>query len=104
MLEMSVRTDPSDYGHINLPDPKLRPTKAWSVCDSGAQSCLISKRMIYSWGMKPKDIIPFSQNMNTISGEGIKILGAVFLRVAGTDESGRLLEAAIMAYVTESTT
>ena len=100
MLELSVRTDPSDYGHINLPDPKLRPTKAWSVCDSGAQSCLISKRMIYSWGMKAKDIIPVSQNMNTISKEGIKILGAVFLRVAGTDDSGRVVEAAIMAYVT----
>ena len=42
--------------------------------------------------------------MNTIIEEGIKILGAVFLRVAGTDESGRLVEAAIMAYVTESTT
>ena len=54
--------------------------------------------------MKLKAIIPVSQNMNTISGEGIRILGAVLLRVAGTDKSGRLVEAAIMAYVTESTT
>ena len=42
--------------------------------------------------------------MNSIIGKGIKILGAVFLRVTVTDESGRLVEAAIMAYVTESTT
>ena len=38
--------------------------------------------------MKPKDIIPVSQNMNIISGEGINILEAVFLRVAGTGNSG----------------
>ena len=54
--------------------------------------------------MKPKDIIQVSQNMKTISRDGIKILGAIFLRVAGTDDFGKVMEAAIMAYVTESTT
>ena len=77
-LALSVRTDASDYEQLNLPDPKLKPTKATTVSDSGAQSCLISKDMVFSWGMKPKDIIPVSQNMNSISGEGIQILGAAF--------------------------
>ena len=54
--------------------------------------------------MKPMDIIPVSQNMNTISGEGMNILGVVSLRVAGANKSAGLLEAAIMAYVTQSTT
>ena len=76
----SLRTDAWDYDHINRPDPKLRPTKATSVCDNGAQSCLISKSLLYSQGMKPKDIVPVSQSMNTISGEGIKTIGVGFLR------------------------
>ena len=50
------------------------------------------------------DIIPVSQNMNTISGEGMNILGVVSLRVAGANKSAGLLEAAIMAYVTQTTT
>ena len=41
--------------------------------------------------------------MNTISGEGIKIVGAVFLRVAGVGKEGNVVETAIMAYVTDST-
>ena len=36
MLELSVRNDASDYGHFKYPDPKLKPTKASAVCDSGA--------------------------------------------------------------------
>ena len=56
---------------------------------------------MYSWGIKPEDIIPVSQN--SISGEGIKILGAVFLRVSGYEKSGKFIEAPIMASVTDST-
>ena len=104
ILAIKVRTDASDYGHLNLPDPNLRSTRASAVCDSGAQSCLISKDLLYSWGLKPKHIIPVSQNMNSISGEGIEILGAVFLRVSGIDGNGKFVEAPIMVYVTDSTT
>ena len=36
MLALSVRPDASDYELLNLPDPKLKPTKASIVSDSGA--------------------------------------------------------------------
>ena len=42
--------------------------------------------------------------MSAINGEGISILGAVFLRLEGLDNSsGQTVQTAVMAYVTEST-
>ena len=103
ILAIIVRADASDYRHIDLPDPYLRSTRASAVCDNGAQFCFISKVILYSCGLKPKHIIPMSKNINTISGEGIEILGAVFLRVSFIDGNGKLAEAPIMVYFTDST-
>ena len=103
MLNMMVKTDAADYSRINRVDPKLGPTKAKGVCDSGAQSCLLGICLLHAWGIKPKYMLPVSQGMNTISGEGIKIIGAVFLRLVGTDPNGQKVEAPVMAYVTNST-
>ena len=104
VITLTVTTDESDYNHLRLPCPKMRPTKCSVVADSGCQSALIGLKMIHKFGLKKSSLVPVKGRMSAINGEGIEILGAVFLRLEGTDYiTGQVVQTAVMAHVSEST-
>ena len=54
-------------------------------------------KYMYKLGLKKSCLIPVKGKMSAINGEGINILGAVFLRLEGTDEStGQAVQTAVM--------
>ena len=96
--------DESDYDHLRLPCPKMRPTKCAVVPDSGCQSVLLGLKTFNKFGLKKSNLVPVKGRMNAINGEGINIIGAVFLRLEGTDATtGQPVQTAVMAHVSEST-
>ena len=104
VITLSVSTDESDYDHLRLPCPKMRPTKCAVVADSGCQSVLLGLKTFNKFGLKKSSLVPVKGRMNAINGEGINILGAVFLRLEGTDAiTGQTVQTAVMAHVSEST-
>ena len=104
VITLTVTTDESDYNHLRLPCPKMRPTKCSVVADSGCQSALIGLKMLHKFGLKKSCLVPVKGKMSAINGEGIEILGAVFLRLEGADHNtGQVVQAAVMAHVSEST-
>ena len=103
-ITLTAFTDESDYNHLRLPCPIMKPTKATIVADSGCQSSLMGLKYMYKLGLKKSCLIPVKGKMSAINGEGINILGAVFLRLEGTDEStGQAVQTAVMVHVSEST-
>ena len=104
VVTLTVSTDESDYDHLRLPCPKMRPTKCAVVSDSGCQSCLLGLKTFNSFGLKKPSLVPVKGRMTAINGEQVSILGAVFLRLEGTDaNNGQKVQTAVMAHVTEST-
>ena len=104
VITLTAFTDESDYNHLRLPCPSMRPTKVTVVTDSGCQSSLLGIKSLHKLGLKKSSLVPVKGKMCAINGEGINILGAVFLRLEGTDaSSGKAVQTAVMAHVTEST-
>ena len=54
--------------------------------------------MFNQFGLKKSCLVPVKGKMNAINGEGIDILGAVFLRLEGVDvNSGSTVKTAVMS-------
>ena len=102
-LRLLLSTNASDYDHINATCPSIKPSHVNVVTDTGAQSVLMSIRDFYRVGFKDTDLLPVKRTMRAANMEEIKILGAVFVRLTGTDTSGKEHTAPIMAYVSPST-
>ena len=104
IVKLRVSIDASDYSHLRLKHSNMPPTTLLIVADTGAQSCLMGKRVLDRLGLSTSDLVQVKQRMHAINGENIDFLGALFLRLPGTNPStGRKATTAAMVYVTEST-
>ena len=104
VVDLIVSIDQSDYDHLRLPCPKMRPMKCSVVVDSGCQSVLLGLKMFNQFGLKKSCLVPVKGQMSAINGEGIDILGAVFLRLEGKDaNNGSIVKTAVMAHVSRAT-
>ena len=102
-LRLQLTTDDSDYRHTSAVCPKVKPSSVTAVADTGAQSCLWGLRDFHRCGFKDTDLLPVKRTMRAANMEEIQIVGAVFVRISGTDVSGKTHTAPIMAYVSPST-
>ena len=100
-LELSVNS--SDYSHLNIPCPQMNPSSCSVITDTGAQSSLMGYKIFRKCGLKDRSLIPVRRRMVAANNEGIRILGAILLRVTGKDSSGNSFETAEMVYVSDST-
>ena len=103
-ITLKAFIDKNDYDHLHLPCPSMKPARVKVITDSGCQSSLLGLKTLHTLGLKKSSLVPVSGNMSAINGEGINILGAIFLRLEGLDNSsGQRVQTAVMAHVTEST-
>ena len=102
-LRLQLSTDATDYNHTNAICPSITPSYVNVVTDTGAQSVLMSLRDFYRVGFKDSDLLPVKRTMRAANMEEIEILGAVFIRLSGTDTYGNRHTAPIMAYISPST-
>ena len=103
-IRLTITTAESDYAHLKLRHPVMRTVERDVVTDTGAQCNLLGLKMFQSLGLRRRDVVSVVNSMRAVNGEGINILGAVFLRLSAKDHNlGRLVETGIMAYVTDST-
>ena len=102
-LRLRLTTDKQDYKHFGGLCPEVSPSWVTAVTDTGAQSCLWSLHDFYRCGFKDNDLIPVRRSMVAANSEEIKIVGAIFMRLSGTDANGVTYTAAVMVYISPST-
>ena len=102
-LRLRLTTSKADYDHIGSPFPHVAPSHITVVTDTGAQSCLWSRRDFYRCGFQLSDLIPIKRTMFAANREKIDIDGAIFIRLSGTDHHGNTHTAPVMVYVSPST-
>ena len=61
-LRIRITRDKSDYDRMNIRHPTIAPKSIDVVADSGAQSCLWSRKEFLSSGISMKDLIPVRHN------------------------------------------
>ena len=88
---------------MGQPSPKnTRIATLPVIADTGCQSCLAGAKVLRRIGLEATELVPVTMKMNAANDKGIKILGATFLHLSGTDDTGRVFKTRQMTYITDS--
>ena len=98
-LRLRMVTVQEDYIKFGFPFPKIAPKYIDVVADSGAQSCLCSRKQYLNSGFSMKDLIPVTHNMKAANSAPIYIEGAFLIRLSGKATNNKICEATVMVYV-----
>ena len=98
-IPVIMRTNESDYTTLGYNYPRIERKPIIVIADSGAQSCLWSRRECFNRGFTKEDLIPVRHSMKTANRSQITIDGAVIVRLTGLTNDGREMEAAVMVYI-----
>ena len=96
---LKVSTAVDDYLQLGYRYVPIVPKSIDVVADSGAQSCLWSRKLYLRCGFVMEDLIPVNHNMKAANKAPIEIDGAILLRLAGKSSCDESWEAAVMVYI-----
>ena len=103
-IKLQVRVDTKAFKNHNLKPPSAyrhRSTEMPVLADSGCQACCMGPRELAKLGLLVNDLIQVEMKLGGTNGSQLKILGGVFLILAGTDATGKLWETNQLCYVAE---
>ena len=92
-IKLQVRVDTKAYRFHNYKPPspyRHRSTEMPVLADSGCQASCMGPRELNKLGLTEKDLLEVEMKLNGANGSQLRILGGVFLVVAGQDEAGKL--------------
>ena len=73
-----------------------------AMADTGCQSCLMGIQVAERMGLNADDLIPVTMTMRAANEGGIPILGAMVVRLSGTDSRAMTRETRQIAYITNT--
>ena len=93
-LALTATAQPDDYRALGFKPVVSKPhtAKLTAMTDNGCQSCLTGMKVRHLLGLCESDLLPVTLPMHATNNNGIKILGAVVLRLSGQSHSGKILE------------
>ena len=102
-IQLTVQAVPEDFHALGFPlRSKSKPVTISAMADTGCQSCLAGIKVIQQLGLHQSDLIPVSMQMHAANNQGIKILGAIAVRLTGKDARGNPVETRQLTYVTDN--
>lgn len=105
VVNVCIEAVPSDTHALGFTTSFVSPTSPAScpaLADTGCQSCLADVSLLRKLGLQDGHLIPVSMQMTAANKQGIKILGALVLRISGTTKSGGTLQTRQIVYFTDS--
>ena len=103
LIKLTVQAVPADFQALGFPlRIKPRPVTISAMADTGCQSCLAGIKIMQQLGLQQSDLIPVSMRMHAANNQGIKILGAIALRLTGKDVHGKPVETRQLTYITDN--
>jgi len=73
-----------------------------ALADTGCQSCLTGLKVVQRLGLREEQLIPVTMRMHGANNDGIRILGALLLRISCINSTGQTVATKQMTYVTDS--
>ncbi len=94
-VTLTLTNEREDYQALGFDLRKsTRKVTLPAMADTGCQSCLIGLEVAQQMGLTTDDLIPVSMTMRAANRTGIRILGAVVVRITGDCDDGRSLKSA----------
>ncbi len=104
-IDVTIKALPQDALDIGLPSPTHTCATSSSypaMADTGCQSCLGGTTLLVKLGLSKGNLIPVKMKMTAANNNGIKICGALVLRISGTSPSGAIFETRQIVYITDT--
>jgi len=102
-IKLTIQAVPADFQALGFPlRIKPKPITISAMADTGCQSCLAGIKIMQQLGLHQSDLMPVSMRMHAANNQGIKILGAMALRITGSDARGDPVETRQLTYVTDN--
>ena len=99
ILRLALNAKEEDYDTFGFTYPRVGTTFVDAVTDTGAQSCLWSRRDCLNAGFHKSDFIPVKHKMKAANGTPVTVDGAVIVRLSGLDSLGATRECNVIVYV-----
>ena len=103
-IKLSVRVDYQDYVDLGFKPIVNNPENTITVpamADTGCQSCLAGFKTVQRLGLTKSDLLSVKMKMHAANDQPISILGAIILRISGTDQNDNVKETRQMTYITK---
>ena len=103
-IKLSVRVDDQDYVDLGFKPIVNNPENTITVpamTDTGCQSCLAGFKTVQRLGLTKSDLLSVKMKMHAANNQPISILGAIILRISGTDQNDNVKETRQMTYITK---
>ena len=101
-LSVSVSSSGYKANGLRPPSPyKRRDAELSALADTGCQAVCMGRAQLQSLGLSVKDLLEPVLNLKAANSTGIKVLGAIFLHISGTDRRGIVWETHQICYVAE---
>jgi len=83
-LNVTVQICAQYYSELGLDDYKVSSLAASipALADTGCQSCLTGLKVVQRHGFREEQLIPVTMRMHGVNNDGIRILGALLLRIS----------------------
>ena len=105
LIDVFIQAIPSDTQALGFSTSLISPTSLVpypAMADTGCQSCLADVSLLSKLGLQQRHLIPVTMRMTAANSQGIRILGALALRISGTCPSGETLQTRQIVYFTDS--
>ena len=105
---MEVKVDRAAYADLNIPGPcsslrSRRIPNPQSCLDTGAQLTTVPVNILTYLGVKEQDLFPVLNNLNTVTGTAVDIIGGILLVFKGNNPlTGKARSTRQLAYVSRS--
>ena len=106
-IKLTVRVDTRSYRDNDIRPPsayKHRTADMTSLADTGCQALVMGPQQLTQLGLTKCDLMECEQRLTGANGGSIVILGAVFIVVSGTDNTGKVWRTRQLCYVCEGVT
>ena len=102
-IKLTASINQDDYSELGL-QLKARPKliKVMAMADTGCQSCLAGYGFARRLGLNNNTLLQTKLTMYAANKSPINVLGAIFVRFSGKDNSGKTFQTRQMVYITNS--
>ena len=103
-VKVSVSVDTQSYRDQNIQPPsayKHRVAEISALADTGCQAVVMDPNQLPRLGLSQNDLMDVEMRLTAANGGGMKILGALFVKIIGESTFGKVYQTIQLCYVAQ---
>ena len=102
VIKLSVQVSTKSYSENNIKPPSAyrhRQADLEMLADTGSQAVIIGTNQLGQLGLTVRDLMDCEMSLSGVTNSSVKIIGALFVRVSGSDNQQKVWTTTQLCYV-----